>query len=342
MKRILDFIWPAIGLIAVVASLWLLQKEFKGEAVGPEVWQYLKAIPPTRYAMAVLCTLVAYGALAWYDRIALIHLGVKHISWIFISLCSFTTYAIAHNIGATVFSGAMVRYRAYSTKGLSAAQVAVLVAVCSLTFALGTILVGGLISVFEPEQLSRFNGMLPANLEFLTDVTTARIIGAVLLAGVAIYLIGSVFGFKPLVVRGFKLEYPKPEVAMRQMLAAPLELLGAAGIIYFALPEAGNPGFFVVLGVFVASFSAALWSNAPGGLGVFEWFFIQAMPSLPNTQVLAALLVFRFFYLIVPLIFSIFVVILFERNKLEEVLHHDHPPVGDVGSAAKWDKKTDI
>ncbi|MCL2385044.1 MAG: UPF0104 family protein [Alphaproteobacteria bacterium] len=325
MKRLLDFFWPVTGFAAVAVSLWLLQNEFKGEAVGPEVWDHLKSISLTHQALAIFSTLVAYAALAWYDRIALLHLGVKHISWLFISLCSFTTYAIAHNLGATVLSGAMVRYRAYHTKGLSAAQVAILVAICSLTFALGTILVAGVISLFEPEQLSRFHSLLPEKLRFLTDPTTARLIGVVLLGLVAVYVTGSIFRFKPLVIRGFRLEYPKFDIVLRQLVAAPLELLGAAGIIYFTLPEAGNPGFFAVLGVFIASFSAALWSNAPGGLGVFEWFFINAMPEMPKTQVLAALLAFRVSYLLIPFFLSIFVVIVFEKNRLREVLHPDKP-----------------
>lgn len=335
MKRIFDFLWPAIGFAAVVVSLWLLYREFRGESVGPEVWEHVKSISPTHYLLAILSTLVAYAALAWYDRIALLHLGIKHISWVFISLCSFTTYAIAHNIGATVFSGGMVRYRAYSSKGLNAEQVAVLVAICSLTFALGTILLGGLISVLEPEQLSRFGSLMSGlelgwvgnklrdGLQYATDPTTARVIGVVFLGLIAIYVIGSVLRFKPLNIRGFYLEYPHPEIVVRQLIAAPLELLGAAGIIYFALPETGNPGYFVVLGVFLASFSAALASNAPGGLGVLEVLFINAMPATPKVEVLAALLVFRLFYLVIPLLFSIVIVILFERNKLEEVLHHD-------------------
>jgi hypothetical protein len=322
MKRILDFVWPLMGLAAVAVSLWLLHREFKGEAVGPEVWDYLKSISPRNYLLAGLSTLVAYAVLAWYDRIALLHLGVKNISWVFISLCSFTTYALSHNIGATVFSGGMVRYRAYHSKGLSAAQVAVLVAVTSLTFLLGTVLLGGLISVLEPEQLGRFRGLLPGNLRFLTVPTTARLVGVVFLSCVAVYVIGSIFRFRPLIIRGFRLEYPRPEIAARQLLAAPLELLAAAGIIYFALPEAGNPGYFIVLGVFIASFGAALWSSAPGGLGVFELFFIGAMPEMPKTQVLAALLVFRLAYLLIPLFLSIFVIIIFERNRLKEVLHH--------------------
>ena len=328
MKRILDFFWPLMGFAAVAVSLWLLHKEFKGEAVGPDVWEHVRSISLGHHLLAIFSTLVAYAALAWYDRIALLHLGVKHISWVFISLCSFTTYALAHNIGATVFSGGVVRYRAYHSKGLSAAQVAVLVAVCSLTFALGTVLLGGIISVLEPEQLGRFRGMLPEKFRFLTDPTTARLVGVVFLSGIVIYVAGSVFRFRPLIIKGFRLDYPAFGIVVRQLVAAPLELLGAAGIIYFALPEAGNPGYFAVLAVFIFSFSAALWSNAPGGLGVFEWFFISAMPEMPKTQVLAALLAFRVSYLLIPFFLSIFVVILFERNRLKEVLHHeDGPPM---------------
>lgn len=318
MKRFLDLVWPIIGLIVVGVSLWLLHKEFRGEAVGAHVWANLKAISLGHYLLAGAATLVAYAALAWYDRIALMHLGVKHISWLFITLCSFTTYALGHNIGASVFSGAMVRYRAYSSKGLSAAQIAVLVAVCSLTFGVGTLFLSGLVLTLAPEQLQRLNGFLPA---YLTDPRTARLIGLLCLGIVGAYAAGSILRLRPLVIAGFRIEYPRPSITLRQFLAASMELLGAAGIIYFALPEAGNPGYFFVLGVFLASFSAALLSHAPGGLGIFELFFVNAMPDVNSLDVLTALVVFRLLYLILPLVFALVVVVLFERRKLDEVLH---------------------
>jgi hypothetical protein len=333
MKSKLEYVWPVIGLFAVVFSFWLLFKEVRAISAR-DIVASLEAITLTQYALAALSTLVAYAALAWYDRIALLHLGVRHISWLFIALCSFTTYALSHNIGASVFSGAMVRYRAYSAKGLSAAQVAVLVALCSFTFGLGTILLGGLVLTFEPEVMARLDDFLPA---ILVNETTARLIGLALLGFVALYTAGSILGLKPLVIRKFKLEYPAPPIALRQLVAAPLELLGAAGIIYFALPEAGNPGYFVVLAVFLASFSAALVSHAPGGLGVFELIFLKAMPDAPTAQVLAALLVFRLFYLIIPLAFGLVVVLAFERNRLAKALRENvgtgapQPPTAGPG-----------
>jgi glycosyltransferase 2 family protein len=301
-----------IGLVAVIVSGYLLYRELRDISLAT-VWTSLAAIPPHRYLLAALSTLVAYAALAWYDRIALLHLGVHHISWFFVSVCSFTTYALSHNIGASVFSGALVRYRAYTSKGLSAPQVAVLVALCSFTFGLGTILLGGFVLTINPSLLGRLEGVLHYS---LTNATTARILGLGLLAFVALYVVGSLLHLKPITILKFRLDYPKPAVMLRQLVAAPLELLGAAGIIYFALPAHLEPSFLTVLAVFLASFSAALASHAPGGLGVFEIIFITAMPDIPKPDVLAALLIFRFFYLLFPFMMALVVVLLFERARL--------------------------
>jgi hypothetical protein len=314
MKNLRAFAWPIIGLSAVILSGWLLVRELRDLSII-DVWASLVAIPPEHYLLAAASTLVAYAALAWYDRIALIHLGVHHISWWFVSLCSFTTYALSHNIGASVFSGALVRYRAYTSKGLSAPQVAVLVALCSFTFGLGTVLLAGAVLTISPDLFSRLPEAIPAALR---DTVTARIIGLALLGVVALYVLGSVLHLKPLIVRNFKIEYPRPNVMMRQLIAAPLELLGAAGIIYFALPETGNPGFVAVLAAFLASFSVALASHAPGGLGVFELVFVAIMPDVPKPDVLAALIVFRVFYLLIPFALAIAVVLLFERARLAQ------------------------
>jgi uncharacterized membrane protein YbhN (UPF0104 family) len=312
MKNVREFLWPLVGLAAVVVSGWLLYRELSGLSLAA-VWASLTSIPPHRYIFAVLSTLVAYAALAWYDRIALIHLGIHHISWLFVSITSFTTYALSHNIGASVFSGALVRYRAYTSKGLSAPQVAVLVALCSFTFGLGTALLMGLEFVFDPDLLLRLQDRVPA---VLANPVTARVFGLALLALVALYVIGSVLHLRPVTIRSFTIAYPRPPVMIRQLIAAPLELLGAAGIIYFALPEAVNPGYFIVLGAFLASFSAALVSHAPGGLGVLELVFVAMMPDVPKADLIAALLVFRMFYLLFPFMVAILVVLLFERARL--------------------------
>ncbi|MCA3628746.1 MAG: UPF0104 family protein, partial [Methylobacterium sp.] len=44
--------------------------------------------------------------------------------------------------------------------------------------------------------------------------------------------------------------------------------------------------------------------------------FLKVMPGIPATEVFAALLVWRLFYLLIPLALSIPVVLLFERGQL--------------------------
>ena len=155
MKRIQDIAWPVIGLSAVAVSSWLLFKELRGLSFA-SLREAIASISLGRWLLAIGSTSLAYSALAWYDRIALLHLGRK-IGWLFVALTSFTTYAIAHNIGASVLSGAVIRYRAYSTKGLSVAEIGLLVAFCSFTFALGAVTLGGLLLLFRPDLVERFD-----------------------------------------------------------------------------------------------------------------------------------------------------------------------------------------
>jgi len=309
MKRVMDVLWPIVGLGAVAFTFRLLARELHGLSLA-KLGAAFAAISPLHWLLALGSTGLAYTALAWYDQIALAHLG-RRLNWRFVGLVSFTTYALAHNIGATMLSGAVIRYRAYSTKGLGMAEVGVLVAFCSFTFTLGNLSLAGLTLLSDPELVRRYVD--------LPD-WAGRLLAIALLGAPCLYTIGSLLHFAPLHIRGLALVYPRPPIAARQLLAGPLELIGAAGIIYLALPASGNPGFLAVLVVFLASFTLALISHAPGGLGVLEYSFIKAMPDSPTADVVAALLVFRLLYLILPLLFSLVVVLIFERARIGELI----------------------
>ncbi|TVR10344.1 MAG: UPF0104 family protein [Salinarimonadaceae bacterium] len=303
--RVKDHAWSIIGVMAVIVSVWLLYHEVRNISLD-DIIDSLEAITPLNWLLAAGATILAYAALAGYDKIALRHLG-KHVSWPFVTLCSFTTYALAHNIGASVVSGAVVRYRAYTTKGLTGAEVAVLVALCSFTFLLGTVLLSGIVLLIEPALVARFFDGAPNWLGVTGGLLVLALVGA--------YVFGSWMGLRPARIGKFEIRYPRMPVVWRQLVIGPLELIGAGAIIYFALPEAGNPGFIVILGLFLASFSAALLSHAPGGLGVLELVFITGLPDMNPADVLAALIVFRAFYLLIPLALSLVVIAVFERSQ---------------------------
>jgi hypothetical protein len=302
------YVWPAIGLATVCFSVWLLYKEFRGVSLD-EVGDSLAAIAWHQWVLAALFSCIAYLALAGYDHLALMHLGKKVPFW-FITACSFTTYALSHNIGGSVLSGAVIRYRAYASQGLSGQEVGVLVALCSGTFGLGVLILAAFLLILQPEVFDGFVEFLPVSATGATGIMLTLLILA--------YVFGSWVGFRPLKIGSFTLHYPRLPIVLRQLIIGPIELMGAAGIIYFALPEAGNPGFLVVLGVFLVSFSAALISHAPGGLGVLEIVFLAGLPDLDPVAVLAALLVFRLFYLLIPLAVALVFVLVFERAQFRK------------------------
>src|SRR5579871_4509028 len=164
MKRVQDVVWPIIGLGAVAVSSWLLFKDLRGLSLG-SLKHALSSISAARWLLAIGSTSLAYAALAWYDQIALLHLR-RRISWRFVAVASFTAYALAHNIGASVVSGAVVRYRAYSQKGLS----------------VGAATVAGLSLLFHPELIRRFAG---------APVWLGRAGAIALVAATSLYVIGA-------------------------------------------------------------------------------------------------------------------------------------------------------
>jgi len=334
IKRLVHLLWKFVVGLFVCGSIWLLFNKLQAEVANDpaakamlesgNLWSnikvivtsiasYVLAVPFKSHLFASLSALGAYLALAWYDRIALMHLNrLKGISWPYVATCSFVTYALGHNLGASVLSGGIIRLRAYCAKGLKAAEVATLIAMCSFTFLFGCVLLLGVVLLFEPEIVLSLSSLIP----WMTlPIWLIRATGIFLLFLCALYVLGSWRTLKPFRLGKLEIVYPRLGIVGRQLIAAPLEIIAAAGIIYFVLPEASNPGYFVVLGAFILSFSAGLVSQAPGGLGVMEAVFLAIIDTAQPTGVIAALLIWRLLYLILPLALSIPVVLIFERSQ---------------------------
>ena len=108
------YIWPVIGFLAIAISFWLLAKELRGMS-WTELWAGIGAISGSGWLLICLSTLGCYFTLALYDNLALQHLR-KKLNFFFVACCSLTTYALSHTIGASAFTGAVIRYRAYTAR----------------------------------------------------------------------------------------------------------------------------------------------------------------------------------------------------------------------------------
>ncbi|EPE94265.1 hypothetical protein RGCCGE502_31277 (plasmid) [Rhizobium grahamii CCGE 502] len=294
-----------MGIAALVVSVWLLSRELRSLSFA-EIGAKLALLPPATWIGSGLSGLAAYAMLGLYDRLALNYLGRK-VSPLFAHACAAATYAFAHVVGASVFSGAVIRYRAYTSKGLTGGEVAVLVVFCAFTFALGVVTVMGAVLVWQPSIVDLFLDTLPVELSSGA--------GIILLGFVALFMLISLVPKKSFSIRSTVINYPSFPVAVGQVIVSSAEIVAATLIIYLALPVSSNPGLPVVAGVFVFSFAAAIISHSPGGLGVFELGFITGLADVPEVDVLAALLVFRLFYFILPFMFSLAVISAFELQR---------------------------
>jgi uncharacterized membrane protein YbhN (UPF0104 family) len=82
--------------------------------------------------------------------------------------------------------------------------------------------------------------------------------------------------------------------------------LGASGLaLYMLLPPEPSPGFVTVLVIFVTAMLLDFLSHAPGSLGIFEAAVLIALPQYAKEVLVAALLIFRCFYYVLPLMLAL-------------------------------------
>src|SRR3984957_20345337 len=152
---------PALlGVALLIGAIYVVQKEFRHLRLH-DIEDALRDIPGRALAIGFVATVLSYGVLTIYDRLGTIYAGHK-VSYGRVAFASFCAYALSHNLGFAAVSGAAVRYRLYAHWGLTPFQIGKTVAFCSLTFALGGMVLGGTILFVEPRSIPFFGEHLPA------------------------------------------------------------------------------------------------------------------------------------------------------------------------------------
>ena len=291
LKRIARHLPAVIGIILLTGAIYVVWKEFRHLKVA-DIKLALDAIPRRALILAFLWTILSYGVLTFYDRLGTMYAGHK-VSYARVSLASFCAYSLSHNLGFAAVSGAAVRYRLYAHWGLTPFQIAKVVAFCSLTFTLGGLVLGGTILFYEPDAIPFFGDRVP--------FWAMYAIGAAMWLVVAAYIsmsrfVGTVRLF------GTEIVLPDWRMAFVQVLLATVDVAITAGIFYQLLPDAPGLTYLRFLGVYVASYTAGLAANLPGGIGVFDTAMLLGLENyLQPAQILGAIVVFRLYYYIIPL-----------------------------------------
>jgi hypothetical protein len=293
------FGWSRIGLllsltivvIAVVVLFHILRD------IDPDgLIDALEATDWRTLIFAGLFVAAGYLTLTFYDLFALRTIGRPEVPYRVAALAGFTSYAVGHNVGASVFSGGAVRYRIYSAYGLSVIEVTKICFVAGLTFWLGNATVLGL-GILQAPQAARAIDQLP--------LWSNRLIALVVLAMLAAYV--AWVWVKPRVIGrdGWRVTLPGGPLTLIQIGIGIVDLSCCAAAMYMLLPDEPNLGFVTVAVIFVAATLLGFASHAPGGLGVFDAAMMVALWQFDKEDLLAGLLLFRLLYYIIPFVLSL-------------------------------------
>ncbi len=215
---------------------------------------------------------------------------------------AFVSFAFNQSLGSLIGAVA-IRMRLYSRFGIGTLRISKIIGLSITTnwlgyCALAGILFAGRFIEVSPDAHVAFDfGSSGWNFgkNFL-QVTGILM----LLCVVAYFLMCGMQGGRHITLRQRRITIPTLKLALLQLGVSIIHWPTAAGIIYVLL--GGRAEFATILGTLLLTAVAVVLLHIPAGLGVLETIFIGLLRrQVPTTELLAALLVFRTLYHLVPL-----------------------------------------
>src|SRR5262245_9834814 len=316
-ERMRHIAGAAVGLLLFALALGLLTHELRHYHLH-EVAVALRAISPFRLVLALGLTLLNYFVLSGYDALGLRVVG-RPLPYRRTAFASFVSYVIAHNVGASFLGGAAMRLHLYSGWGLSAREVAGVIALNAVTFWLGVLALLGVSLIVSPGVLG---------LAITVPDGVARMLGGMCLVVIAVYLLLAAGRLSPPGGRRWPLPMPPTRVALAQVALSSADWLIAASVLFVLLPP-GLVSFPHFVPVFLISQVAGVVSHVPAGLGVFEVVMLHLVPrGGEGAALLASLLAYRLIYYLIPLVVT---AVLLAGREVHRRRHHVARAAGIVG-----------
>ncbi len=258
------------------------------------VSQALRATPRALIWISILLTALSYLALVGRDLCALGYVGVK-VSTPALLLASFCGSALGKAVGLRALTADAVRDRVYGSVGVRPEQSARVMFFINVAFGIG-------VGVFTAGSLmlagSAMTRLLPISIILI------RGIGAAALLATLVTLLLRVWRRAPVAIGRLRIQMPSLAITLLQLLASGVDQAAAAAAFWFLLPR-GEIDFFSFAAVFSVASALAVISQVPGGLGVFDLVvFLVLRRFVPSDQLVAALLIYRGVYFLLPLVLA--------------------------------------
>ena len=258
-----------------------------------DVARALARQPGGEIAWSLALTAVSFAGLASYDLLGARLVAKGRVRRRVALLAGATGSAIANAVGFHAVSGTAVRARIYLAAGLSGADVA---RIASLSW----------LSLFTG------NATMFAVAELLQAAHDARpgvhlALGLALAGALALLVAWLARRPRVLAFRGHRLAMPSAALALAQMLIGAVESGAAIGALYMLLPPDLAPPFSLFAIACIVAVTLGVVAHVPGGIGVFEASMTAMLAGRGRADLLAALLVYRVVYGVLPFLLSVLV-----------------------------------
>jgi uncharacterized membrane protein YbhN (UPF0104 family) len=278
----------ALVFFGVVA--WLVfdhARNVDWHAVRDAVWDY----PATTLAAAIALAFASYLTYASYELVArrYAHHELPAAMVLGVGLVS---YAFNLNLGSLI--GAFgLRWRLYTRLGLRQGQVGRIIALNIVTNWSGYLLLAGIVlatrAIELPQAVAIGGGVL------------LQVVGIVMATLPLLYVVWcGTARRRDLTVRHHHFRLPGWRMALTQLALSSLNWALIGAVVWILLP--GGLPYGTVLATLLLAGIAGVITHVPGGLGVIEAVFVAVLGSrVPQGALIAALLVYRAVYYLLPL-----------------------------------------
>lgn len=289
VRRFLHRISPLLVVLVFGGAAWLLYRQVRHYSLA-EIREAILRIPRGQIVLSCVLTVVNYVILMGYDMLAV--KSVAHpLPFRRVALASFTGFATSYSFGA-LLGGGSVRFRLYSAWGLSPGEIVQLVVILGVTFWFGVFALAGVIFIVHPFEISP---------DWHLPFRTTFPLGFPLIALAVAYLAVTVLWTKPIHLWGKDIKLPGFGMSAAQLAVAAGDLIVAAACFYVLFPQ-GAVSYLDFLGVYLLAIVVVVLSHVPGGVAVFDVIILQMTPVPHKKAVLAAIVLFRVIYYLLPLL----------------------------------------
>jgi phosphatidylglycerol lysyltransferase len=308
-NRLKTYAGVLVSVLLAALAGWVLWRTFQRIKFA-DVLEQMQALPASTLALAAVCAAGAFTVLAFYE-IAVVRYVKKTVGRTKPMLTAYIAFPLGHAVGQAMLSGGALRYRMYTPAGLSATEVGATVLLANMPYALGVGLLLDISLVFAADMLEPM---------FRLSSFWLRVLGIIGLCKDAGYLLLILLRDRPVKLGGWSVNLPTPAMTALQLCVGLVDIFLVSTVLYLLLPASLGIPYLAFLGAYLASILAGVLSHVPAGLGVLESMLLLLLPEVPPEQLLAAVLMYRVIYEVIPMLCALMLWGAFEGFSRDGVL----------------------